>query len=533
MEPTSLTMGVIALATLFTTCIDSFKLVQSGRTQGKDFAILETKFGNQELRLRAWGRASGLFESLKGDERVVLDPVLGGEEVQAQVGRTLVCIRGVVEEAGGLRRRYGVEGDVQVADVERNGEVGVVGGRWVREVDVTWRKHFAWRKSRRFKLLARQWRSHQDKKKNGASVMAKVVWAIEDKEKFEELVKHLKDFVDDLEDLTRNTQIPRRQRVLVEKEIELIDDMEELRRIEEAGEGENDVVSDAASARLERFSIGATSATNATTFITARTHFSSIGSVIDETEKEIKTFSTGDMVSIPPLNFPTNSLQIQFENASQNPSPSLIVLGELSVRETFTLHMELFKSTTHNEQDVASAECLTGQLNSDLHEQLFSCAPFLLHSEPESTGLNKELGFSSAHVRYIRDLPNTKHAIYWYLCDYPSFIYVCVRLGSKQHYNTMKAGWTTQSPRNCPFTERILVVYASPEECREFNPKTRQADMNELMEISNGIGARQSWLFSMDLEPRAELRYLSRLGSIQDPMSERRFCRWINLEISR
>ncbi|KAM0813410.1 putative Rac5 protein [Seiridium cardinale] len=102
-------------------------------------------------------------------------------------------------------------------------------------------------------------------------------------EKFIELVQHLKDFNDDLESLPRTTGVPRRQRIIIEYEIEEIDDMEILDEIAVAGQQGSDLLSDTASQRLSILqnestrtsSIRASTDTfNTGSFHTARSNFS-------------------------------------------------------------------------------------------------------------------------------------------------------------------------------------------------------------------------------------------------------------------
>ena len=40
-DPVGATLGVLGLAGLFTVCVDCFDYIQSGRSLGKDFALLE------------------------------------------------------------------------------------------------------------------------------------------------------------------------------------------------------------------------------------------------------------------------------------------------------------------------------------------------------------------------------------------------------------------------------------------------------------------------------------------------------------
>ncbi|KAK4106793.1 hypothetical protein N658DRAFT_31276 [Parathielavia hyrcaniae] len=77
-------------------------------------------------------------------------------------------------------------------------------------------------------------------------------WAVQDKQKFADLVQHLKDLNDDLEILTTELNVLQRQRDLVREQVGTIIDVEELETIEIARMGVRDPVADAASLRLSQ-----------------------------------------------------------------------------------------------------------------------------------------------------------------------------------------------------------------------------------------------------------------------------------------
>jgi hypothetical protein len=61
-----LAMEVAGLAGLFSACTNGFALIRRGKALGTDFRTLEAKFSNQELQLRAWGRACGFMDEEAG-----------------------------------------------------------------------------------------------------------------------------------------------------------------------------------------------------------------------------------------------------------------------------------------------------------------------------------------------------------------------------------------------------------------------------------------------------------------------------------
>jgi hypothetical protein len=250
MEVAGLVVGVAGLAGLFSCCSSAFQLVQRGRSFGKDYKILETKFSNQELRLRAWGRACGLIDGAHYDER------LDEPHLYAQLEATLECIKLLLSDAHELKERYGLR-----SHTANDGEVigrGTAARLPIQDPTSPGRRASLGRLLSR-RSLVRKNDGTSTLRDRQPSTLATAQWVIEDREKFSELVRHLKDFIDDLEDLTKATTVAHRQLVFVEYEIESIDDIETLEEMEAAREDDYDVVSDAASLRLERISQGSAS----------------------------------------------------------------------------------------------------------------------------------------------------------------------------------------------------------------------------------------------------------------------------------
>ena len=226
MEVVGLAVGVAGLAGLFSTCIDSFRLVQRGRFLGRDYFILETKYTNQCLRLRTWGRACGFAGEIPADSPAWSDDVRDGVE------ETLRRITTLFQDHKTLSRRYGLS---VASTVTSRSAVSNALGSLVPRLRAT-------------SLAVLGSTSRLAGKEH--SIPAAARWAINDKDKFSELVKHLKDFVDDLEALTAEYDIPQRQRRFIQVEVESIYDVSELKTIEKARMDIPDPVADAASVRI-------------------------------------------------------------------------------------------------------------------------------------------------------------------------------------------------------------------------------------------------------------------------------------------
>ncbi|KAH8742918.1 prion-inhibition and propagation-domain-containing protein, partial [Diaporthe sp. PMI_573] len=74
MEPVGLTVGVIGLAGLFSSCLEAVDKVQTYRSFGSDSHVLDTRFKAAKVRLEKWGRGVGFNENaLSEDHQPALD----------------------------------------------------------------------------------------------------------------------------------------------------------------------------------------------------------------------------------------------------------------------------------------------------------------------------------------------------------------------------------------------------------------------------------------------------------------------------
>jgi hypothetical protein len=229
MEVAGLTVGIAGLAGLFTQCIECFELVQRGRYLGKDYLLLETKFANQRLRLLAWGRACGFWDAT--GYRLELND----DEIRSQLEQTLGHLINLFQDGKALRRKYGLN----------DGEAGPSN---VPAISSAIEKYTPGATFLGLRLQELRDRIKRTQKQVSISNMAR--WAIEDKNKFNDLLGHIRDLISDLEDLTKPFGIMERQREEIKSEVGSIYDIPVLESIEEARVGSIDVVSDAASIRL-------------------------------------------------------------------------------------------------------------------------------------------------------------------------------------------------------------------------------------------------------------------------------------------
>lgn len=271
-ETAGLVLGVAGLAGLFTTCIDCYQLVRRGQARDRDYKILETKFNNQELRLSTWGRACGLLQSDEYDERLD-EPVLN-----SRIAATLECIGELFQDEKKLKKRFGLKPLGAVSGIFARADRNALAMQPAADVSIA-------PASRRTALFF--WKKQQSslsRFRDGAR------WAIADRDKFTELVQHLKDFNDDLEAMTRPLDgWYARQRRIVQMEIEEIPDMETLEDIAAASHDDADLISDTVSLRIKSIRTGSSILTAPAPSGTTKSFFTALTSVpatIDEVVEE-------------------------------------------------------------------------------------------------------------------------------------------------------------------------------------------------------------------------------------------------------
>lgn len=206
-----------ALPDVFAACVAHFELIQRDQCSDPDHRFAETWLNNLEARFTAWGRACGL------DEAVSYNGALDVLETGPRVLDTLTCMIDLFRQA----KRYGLTPFDQAATPATSGADGM-----------TWRRIFP---TLKWPRLLRE---------GAASPPSDTLSKIQDPDKFERLIKRLKCLIEDLEFLTKELDISRRQRQFVIDGIESLSDIATLERIEMARLNGEDTVSDAASIRL-------------------------------------------------------------------------------------------------------------------------------------------------------------------------------------------------------------------------------------------------------------------------------------------
>jgi hypothetical protein len=232
-EPVSLTIGVVALASLFSTCVECFEYFNSAKDLEEDFEVLLVKLDLEKTRLLIWGNAVGVLKA-DGEGRII---ELNDAQRVELISRCLESMKNLLSDTDKLQKVYGLQSTAQT-----NTHVGrrsnIVSKNSMNLFKTSYRRFWA-------RFAGDQART---------TLASRTRWAIHDKARFEGLITHLKDLVDGL-----NQVLPVKREVqdqIIKDDIVSILDLSKLRLVQSACEGSYTAWSDVASAVIEASEFG-------------------------------------------------------------------------------------------------------------------------------------------------------------------------------------------------------------------------------------------------------------------------------------
>lgn len=224
-EPVSLTISVVALASLFETCVKCFDYIELGRNYAHDCTILLAKLDVEKVRFSIWGRSVGLATPCP-DNRLELP------EIGPTVQKLLNCISLLFTDAERLKKRYGLR---YITDnAEERAIIPSTSSGGISTLKLSYQR-FLTRISQNQRI---------------SSTATKAHWAIRDKQKFTNMLADLKDLIDGLRDITKSFSDLERQQVMLKDEISSLSDIGSLQLLQEALAENYDGLSDVASQRI-------------------------------------------------------------------------------------------------------------------------------------------------------------------------------------------------------------------------------------------------------------------------------------------
>ena len=229
MEVVGLSLGAVALASLFSTCLECFECFHAVKCFSVDLNILLLKLDCQKERLLTWGEIVGISQDRLEDR----DPALETHKAEL-IQRCLCTITTLFADSDKLRRQYGVK-RIDTPDAISDSLVHITSERATR-----------FRNS--YQKLA-----PSSKQSKQASLVKRTKWAIHHKTKFQILINHIKDIITDLHTIL---PVPARlQEKMIHKDIASLS-VPALRQIQKACEFEYPSWSDVASAIMTASELG-------------------------------------------------------------------------------------------------------------------------------------------------------------------------------------------------------------------------------------------------------------------------------------
>ena len=210
-EAAGLAIGAVGLAGLFTTCVECLDYIDIAQNHGRDYELSMTKFILLKAKLNAWGRSLQVTD--EGQENINLRD--HWREERDNVGRCLVGIKTMFEEADNFESRYGLRplpadpGTISLS--QRQTSNAFV------QIEAVFRA----------KLIRRQ---------KGLSIFQKTRWAIRDKKRFDLMIADLAFLIDGLADLSKRLQALDLQQKLLRDEVQAVTNPDSIRLMELASD---------------------------------------------------------------------------------------------------------------------------------------------------------------------------------------------------------------------------------------------------------------------------------------------------------
>ena len=214
MEPAGLSLGAIALASLFTECIACLDLIELARSSEKGLKTQVCKLSFIKRQFMVWGESIGLLSPDEGRDDV-LDQAQGRQEIEDVLQQISILLKDTEK----LKTNYGV--DVDSTNDSQSDRIEVSRSR----TDIF--------KQNPIMDFVSRFAAHQRR----STILTKIRWAIRDSKKFEILVKDLDWFVTKLItiDVSHETHI--RREMATREEVQSIDDLSTLSIMEQTCTG--------------------------------------------------------------------------------------------------------------------------------------------------------------------------------------------------------------------------------------------------------------------------------------------------------
>ena len=179
MDVTGLTASLVALAGLFTTCVECWDYIESARVFSRDYEILTTQLDIEKTRFLIWGEVVGLLQHDQRKQAANLKwPI-----VQKNITRILNCIQTIFTDTDALTSRYGLRLTDSLPLPSNSSKLGS------KQVS-------------KFRETYQQFQARVNGGQSQTGLLRKTRWAIHDRAKFGRLVDDLKQLITGLKEIS-------------------------------------------------------------------------------------------------------------------------------------------------------------------------------------------------------------------------------------------------------------------------------------------------------------------------------------------
>ena len=235
MEVVGFSLSVVALASLFSTCVECWEYVESARSHGRDYELLATQLEVEKTRFLIWGDVVGVLKSSESER----DEVLNHPRVAPVVERILNHIISIFSDSEGLTSKYGLMQEQVDRDESKSATLSA-------------------NQLSRYKVSYKQFLAQVKTVQQRTSLLRKIRWAIRDRSKFGVLVDEVRQLVDSLKDITESStnKLHQRQHNAIAEEINSLPDLSMVRLVKDATATIHQDWSDTATEVLETSTLG-------------------------------------------------------------------------------------------------------------------------------------------------------------------------------------------------------------------------------------------------------------------------------------
>ena len=213
---------ILAIAGLYSSCIDAFEQIRAARSFGRDFEILSTRFEVRKARFLQWGDGVGLLHEAKDGRHPQLDSL----SIRPALERVLHCIQMLLTDTENLKSKYGLQEAVD----EGTGKGGAVAGTTTAPDNSP---TISGRRRDLFRSSYARFQSRIRKGQKESSLAVKTQWAIAGRTEFNTLISELDSMVEDLYRLVPVQ--PAFRKLMVKEDIDsLPEDLAILKLVQEA-----------------------------------------------------------------------------------------------------------------------------------------------------------------------------------------------------------------------------------------------------------------------------------------------------------